>query len=131
MSKNKSILLSKCSSKPYSADSGTGTSSGGEKSLDPIKEHTIDISVSEKKDEDSAVVKKDKSGPKAFLYIQMQLCRKDTLKEWLKDTSNSRDTSAVKTIFGQIVDAVNHIHSSGLMHRDLKVMITKKNIKKN
>lgn len=58
---------------------------------------------------------------KAFLYIQMELCQRLSLKEWLKQDSSVRDPSRVLSIFQQIVDAVEYIHLQGLIHRDLKV----------
>ncbi|XP_032806373.1 eukaryotic translation initiation factor 2-alpha kinase 3 isoform X2 [Petromyzon marinus] len=60
--------------------------------------------------------------PRLFLYIQMQLCRKDSLKEWLNSRTNAADRSRAEclTIFQQIVNAVQFLHVSGLMHRDLK-----------
>ncbi len=59
--------------------------------------------------------------PRCYLYIQMQLCRKDTLKDWLFANSSKRDSDLVLDIFNQIVSAVHYVHSMGLMHRDLKV----------
>ncbi|KAL0120953.1 hypothetical protein PUN28_008578 [Cardiocondyla obscurior] len=56
---------------------------------------------------------------KMFLYIQMQLCQRLSLKEWLKQHT-SRDFSRVLNIFQQIVDAVEYVHLQGLIHRDLK-----------
>lgn len=56
----------------------------------------------------------------AFLYIQMQLCQKDTLREWLK-TNHKREKIVIFDYFYQIVDAVDYVHSKQLMHRDLKV----------
>jgi serine/threonine protein kinase len=60
--------------------------------------------------------------PKTFLFIQMELCEKQTLREWLQSNSsfNLRDRGKVFVIFRQIVEAVDYVHSSGLMHRDLK-----------
>ena len=60
---------------------------------------------------------------KLYLYIQMQLCRKESLKEWLAANTLSRDRQQCLDIFDQIVVAVDYVHSSGLMHRDLKVMV--------
>ncbi|RWS12890.1 eukaryotic translation initiation factor 2-alpha kinase-like protein, partial [Dinothrombium tinctorium] len=56
---------------------------------------------------------------KMFLFIQMQLCRKDTLREWLKNNPK-RDRSTIFEIFLQIASAVVYVHDMGLMHRDLK-----------
>ncbi|XP_052269812.1 eukaryotic translation initiation factor 2-alpha kinase-like isoform X4 [Dreissena polymorpha] len=58
--------------------------------------------------------------PKLYLYIQMQLCRKDTLKDWLSANTLNRDRHSVLDIFDQIVSAIEYVHDSGLMHRDLK-----------
>ncbi|XP_029032287.1 eukaryotic translation initiation factor 2-alpha kinase isoform X1 [Osmia bicornis bicornis] len=57
--------------------------------------------------------------PKMFLYIQMQLCQRLSLREWLKIQS-TRDYRRVLNIFQQIVDAVEYVHLQGLIHRDLK-----------
>lgn len=59
---------------------------------------------------------------KMFLYIQMQLCQRLSLKEWLRQHT-SRDFSQILNIFQQIVDAVEYVHLQGLIHRDLKVML--------
>ncbi|GLV37655.1 pancreatic eIF-2alpha kinase [Carabus blaptoides fortunei] len=56
---------------------------------------------------------------KIFLYIQMQLCRKKSLRDWLKDNVN-RSQDEIKIIFEQIVLAVEYVHLKGLIHRDLK-----------
>lgn len=61
------------------------------------------------------------STPKLYLYIQMQLCRRETLKDWLISNNHERDRNVVLDIFDQIVGAVEYVHSQGLMHRDLKV----------
>lgn len=68
--------------------------------------------------------KLDKSEPvqKSYLYIQMQLCRRETLKDWLcASTNEPRSSEEIWDMFGQIVSAVEYVHVSGLMHRDLKV----------
>lgn len=57
--------------------------------------------------------------PKMFLYIQMQLCQRLSLREWLKNQS-FRDYHYVLNIFYQIVEAVEYVHLQGLIHRDLK-----------
>lgn len=62
----------------------------------------------------------DQFSQAAYLYIQMQLCQKTTLREWLK-TNHKRDKQVIFDYFYQIVDAVDYVHSKQLMHRDLKV----------
>jgi eukaryotic translation initiation factor 2-alpha kinase 3 len=56
-----------------------------------------------------------------YLYIQMQLCQKQSLKEWLLQNDVPLRQSKVVPIFKQIVDAVEYVHLKGLIHRDLKV----------
>lgn len=56
-----------------------------------------------------------------YLFIQMQLCKKESLKDWLKDNVHVRHSSAIINIFNQIVQAVEYVHMQGLIHRDLKV----------
>ncbi|XP_060083562.1 eukaryotic translation initiation factor 2-alpha kinase 3-like [Ylistrum balloti] len=57
---------------------------------------------------------------KLFLYIQMQLCQRETLKEWLSANNKPRNKNDMLKIFGQIVCAIEYVHGCGLMHRDLK-----------
>ncbi|KAG8212795.1 hypothetical protein J437_LFUL019766, partial [Ladona fulva] len=68
--------------------------------------------------------KKDTSYPssRVYLYIQMQLCRRESLREWLRDEkSHGADRKESLHIFDQIVHAVEYVHLHGLIHRDLKV----------
>ncbi|TNM96087.1 eukaryotic translation initiation factor 2-alpha kinase 3 isoform X1 [Takifugu flavidus] len=60
--------------------------------------------------------------PKVLLYIQMQLCRKENLKDWMSQRSlpEQREHNQCLDIFLQIAEAVDFLHSKGLMHRDLK-----------
>ena len=57
-------------------------------------------------------------GRNLFLYIQMQLCSDVTLKEWLVRNKIRNEMSL--TIFREIVDAVEYIHSHNHIHRDMK-----------
>ncbi|KAM7364322.1 pancreatic eIF-2alpha kinase [Cochliomyia hominivorax] len=57
---------------------------------------------------------------KVYLYIQMQLCRKECLRDWLRDNKREDRQDFIASIFHQIVDAVDYVHYKGLIHRDLK-----------
>lgn len=57
---------------------------------------------------------------KVYLYIQMQLCRKESLRDWLRDNRTETRATHIPHIFHQIVDAVDYVHYKGLIHRDLK-----------
>ena len=58
--------------------------------------------------------------PPVYLFIQMQLCCRESLKEWLRD-KRDRSTDTVIRMFDQIVQAVEYVHLQGFIHRDLKV----------
>ncbi|XP_071506558.1 eukaryotic translation initiation factor 2-alpha kinase 3-like [Diadema antillarum] len=91
--------------------------------VDPLKSPTANSSsVSPNKDRVSAECERTAATkvPKVYLYIQMQLCRKETLKDWLNTNTLSRDRNKVLYIFHQILEAVNYIHGCGMIHRDLK-----------
>ncbi len=58
--------------------------------------------------------------PQAFLYIVMQLCKRETLKDWLEVNKNldpiTRGSKA-REIFQQICSGVGYIHQQKLIHR--------------
>ncbi|XP_026746940.1 eukaryotic translation initiation factor 2-alpha kinase-like [Trichoplusia ni] len=80
------------------------------------------------KTESSTTGRKKKLGPspagphpQMYLYIQMQLCRRDSLHDWLRDNRKcDARADKVKILFSQIVSAVEYVHLAGLIHRDLK-----------
>lgn len=82
--------------------------------------------IKEKKSQLNLNLKKQRKDNKMFLYIQMQLCQRLSLREWLKTEKSERNTLKVLNIFEQIVDAVEYVHLQGLIHRDLKVIKKKK-----
>ncbi|XP_053780238.1 interferon-induced, double-stranded RNA-activated protein kinase [Desmodus rotundus] len=55
------------------------------------------------------------------LFIQMELCDKGTLEQWINDRrEKGTDKDLSLELFEQIVEGVNYIHSKALIHRDLK-----------
>lgn len=61
----------------------------------------------------------DRRSAPLYLFIQMQLCQRESLKDWLK-ANHERDHVFCLTVFEQILCAVEYFHGRGLMHRDLK-----------
>lgn len=55
----------------------------------------------------SSTVRQD---AKMFLFIQMQLCRKESLREWLRAHVAHRDTYQVLHMFNEIIRAVEYVH---------------------
>lgn len=58
-----------------------------------------------------------KSKPKKILYIQMEYCTEKNLSKLIKERLS--EEKAMK-YFRQIIEGLNHIHSKGFIHRDLK-----------
>ena len=58
----------------------------------------------------------------------MQLCQKETLKDWLGANTLSRDRVKLLHIFQQILGAVEYVHTCGMIHRDLKVSLEVKTV---
>lgn len=56
---------------------------------------------------------------RTFLYIQMELCQRESLKDWLLQ-NEIRNKKTICDMFNDIVKAVEYVHDNQLMHRDLK-----------
>ncbi|KAI7831059.1 hypothetical protein BX661DRAFT_170235 [Kickxella alabastrina] len=54
---------------------------------------------------------------KKILYIQMEYCENKTLNDLIREGLDEKETWRM---FGQILEGLNHIHQSGVIHRDLK-----------
>ncbi|XP_069833323.1 eukaryotic translation initiation factor 2-alpha kinase 3 [Dendropsophus ebraccatus] len=106
-------------------DSGTKDSSSTESkptsastlSISPPRPKTLNLDLTK-----NTAEKLNPSSPKVYLYIQMQLCRKENLKDWMEARCTLEDRPRAESlhIFLQIAEAVQFLHSKGLMHRDLK-----------
>ena len=60
----------------------------------------------------SVEMKKQDRAPEAkmFLFIQMQLCRKESLREWQRTHVSHRDPYQVLHMFTEIIRAVEYVH---------------------
>ncbi len=57
-----------------------------------------------------------------YIYIQMELCQRETLRHWIDLYKHERrERTHILNIFEQILQAISYIHSNDLIHRDLKV----------
>ncbi|GFO07070.1 eukaryotic translation initiation factor 2-alpha kinase 3-like [Plakobranchus ocellatus] len=110
-----SVVFANTSGKPLTNTSPQMTSKSEDLAIDiTLSSHRGD------EEEDKQTSHISNTGAKLYLYIQMQLYREDTLKDWLSNNTLNRDRHSVLTIFDEIVCAVDYVHKQGLMHRDLK-----------
>ena len=54
-----------------------------------------------------------------YMYIQMEFCDKQTLRNYI-DNDLYKDKTKVWRMFREILDGLLHIHTQGMIHRDLK-----------
>ncbi|CAH0515311.1 unnamed protein product [Peronospora belbahrii] len=54
------------------------------------------------------------------LYIQMEFCEGNALREVIDKGSLWKDTDKIWTMFRQILEALVYIHRQGIIHRDIK-----------
>jgi len=117
---------------------GTTTSNGPDVKCSPTTEalpdtapkhaerpHTLDIKCTNSDGDCQRSVAESKSKVirrKLYLYIQMQLCQPESLKDWLNGNTLNRSKHQLLNMFHQIVSAIAYVHQCGLMHRDLKVI---------
>ncbi|XP_029927202.1 interferon-induced, double-stranded RNA-activated protein kinase-like [Myripristis murdjan] len=94
-----------------------------------VRYHTAWTEPSEYKSDSSSsdsdsTSQSSSSSSAQYLYIQMELCDKKTLREWIDEKNGQqRDHKRREeglTIMKQIVNGVVYIHSENLLHRDLK-----------
>ena len=58
--------------------------------------------------------------PQAAFFIQMEFCGGDTLASWLERRSARWTPGDVFALFHDILRGLIHVHSMGIVHRDLK-----------
>ena len=104
---------------------GSGNESDDEDSEDQLDSSPSSLSCVEALSWDKKFQSKDPERtlqldkPKSFMYIVMQLCRKETLRDWLR-LNSQREKQKIFDIFCQICSGVEYVHSHNLVHRDLK-----------
>ncbi|XP_010085226.1 PREDICTED: interferon-induced, double-stranded RNA-activated protein kinase [Pterocles gutturalis] len=55
-----------------------------------------------------------------YLFIQMELCERGTLENWIDNRQDRKDHKMAQNKFLQILKGMEYIHSKELIHRDLK-----------
>ena len=54
------------------------------------------------------------------MYIQMEYCDKQTLRNAIDEGGLHKDGQRVWRMFREILEGLVHIHTQGMIHRDLK-----------
>ncbi|RHZ16643.1 hypothetical protein DYB37_001033 [Aphanomyces astaci] len=65
--------------------------------------------------------RKPKKTTNEKLFIQMEYCGGNTLRDVIDQLSLWKSEDKVWTLFRQILEAIAYIHSEGVIHRDIKV----------
>ncbi|SAM03609.1 hypothetical protein [Absidia glauca] len=58
---------------------------------------------------------------KDHVFMVMELCDQGDLFDFVMNDQQHPDETLVKSVFGQILDAVQHMHALGIYHRDIKL----------
>lgn len=58
---------------------------------------------------------------KDHVFMVMELCDQGDLFDFVMNDQQHPDQALVKSVFGQILDAVQHMHTLGIYHRDIKL----------
>lgn len=98
-------------------DMSVASTSSSHSPLFALQTHCIQDDAAEEEEDESSG-----SNDSVFLFIQVQLCRPETLRHWLQSTAETGTRCRANSllIFLQILDGVEHLHQQQLMHRDLK-----------
>jgi translation initiation factor 2-alpha kinase 4 len=52
-----------------------------------------------------------------FMFIQMELCEKQTLKDAIDSKSLLKDHKRITRLFREVVEGLAYLHDSGIIHR--------------
>ena len=118
--------------KPRASHSSNSSSSGGiafEADSDALDTSSSEEESSkEEAEEDTVDAPTSFSSPSVhppslqYMYIQMEYCEKSTLRTAI-DSELYLDKSRIWRLFREIVEGLAYIHTSGIIHRDLKVRL--------
>ncbi|XP_047010374.1 interferon-induced, double-stranded RNA-activated protein kinase isoform X2 [Ictalurus punctatus] len=91
-----------------------------------VRYHTSWTEETEYRDDASETFSTSSSGSGSdFLYIQMEFCEGETLREWIEERNKNPEKyperrQEAAEIIKQVLEAVKYVHLKKLFHRDLK-----------